>query len=143
MWLSSHGVRVTSVEHDLAWVAKVSERCPGIDIRAIPGSPHGQLRSESLHPLQDELYFDDYVAEIDQIPRESLDIVIVDGKCRLACVRRGAPKVKPGGMLIVDDTDLRWFAPAKRLLPGWRKVVTSGFKPTRDLRETTFFIRPT
>ena len=48
-------------------------------------------------------------------------------------------KVKPGAQLVVDDTDFRFLAPVKRSLPGWRVVTLSGFKGTRDLRETTLF----
>jgi predicted O-methyltransferase YrrM len=140
VWLIQQEASVTSVEHDPEWVSKVMERCPAATIRAIPGAAEGHIKSEP--GLGDtEHFFDDYVAAIDDFADESLDLVIVDGMSRMECVRRGAPKVKPGGVLMVDDTDFRFLTPHK-LLPGWRAVTHSGFKNTRDLRETTFFHKP-
>ena len=147
VWLARRGVSVTSIEHDPEWVKKVIDRCPTAVVRLIPGTTQGQLRAEPHHrnafKLEDkgQYFFDDYLAAIDTFEERSLDIVIVDGMCRTECVRRGAPKVKPGGVLVVDDTDYRFVDPEK-LLPGWQAVRLWGFKSTRDLRETTFFHRP-
>lgn len=143
VWLARQGIAVTSIEHNPEWVTNVIDRCPSADIRAIPGTTHGSLRSHSGWLDRGQLFFDDYVAAIDQFEDESFDIIIVDGVCRIECVHRGAPKVKPGGILIVDDTDLKLLSPPRKLLPGWRSVSLSGFKKTsRDFRETTFFYRP-
>ncbi|GEM_PF-1848918 len=147
VWLVRRGVSVTSIEHDPEWVKKVIDRCPTADIRLISGTTQGQLTAEPHHrnafKLEDKAqhFFDDYVAAIDTFEECSLDIVIVDGMCRMECVRRGASKVKPGGVLVVDDTDYR-FGDPEELLPGWQAVGIWGFKTTRDLRETTFFHRP-
>jgi hypothetical protein len=138
---------VTSIEHDPEWVKKVIDRCPAADIRLVSGTTHGRLPAEPQHRNAFKLeekgqqFFDDYVAAIDTFEEGSLDIVIVDGMCRMECVRRGASKVKPGGVLIVDDTDYR-FGDPEELLPGWHAVGIWGFKTTRDLRETTFFHKP-
>jgi hypothetical protein len=125
IWLISHGAKVTSVEHDLEWVSNVRDRCPDADIRAVPGDPS------------------DYIAAIDEYDDDSFDIVIVDGTYRAECLQRATPKVKPGGLLILDDTDMRQLARLKKVsLPGWQTVSFAGFKPSRDVRETTFFHRP-
>lgn len=125
IWLVDHGAEVTSIEHDRDWVAKVKERCPAADVRAVPENA------------------DDYVAAIDEFGDSSFDIVIVDGKFRPECLNRGASKVRPGGLLILDDTDQRQLARVRKSsLPGWRKVSYTGFKASKDVRETTFFCRP-
>ena len=142
VWLTRQGATVTSVEHDPEWVARVRELCPTADVVAIPSAPAGALRSEAQLIHTGHRYFDDYVAAIDSIAVGSLDIVIVDGFCRIECTRRAAPKVRPGGVLIIDDTDFRFLRP-QRLLAGWRAVALSGFKPRFELRETTFFHKPT
>jgi hypothetical protein len=139
VWLMSQGARVTSVEHNPEWRAKVLARCPDATVRLIPPAAHGQLTAELGNQAQ---FYDDYVAAIDQLDDGSLDVVIVDGMSRLACVRRAAPKLRPGGLLVVDDTDMGCFKPARKLLPGWRVVRHTGFKPTRELRETTFLHKP-
>jgi SAM-dependent methyltransferase len=125
VWLSDHGAKVTSVEHNPDWVAKVTERCPAADIRAIPENAQ------------------DYVAAINEFGDDSFDIVIVDGLHRADCLRRGASKVKPGGLLILDDTDRPQLTRLRKsALPGWKKASFTGFKATTDVRETTFFRRP-
>jgi hypothetical protein len=48
----------------------------------------------------------DYVASCDQIENASLDFVIVDGHYRTHCVRHMVPKIKPGGYLLLDDSNL-------------------------------------
>ena len=143
VWLARRGISITSIEHDPEWMKKVMDRCKTADVRLISGATHGKLRCEpeQEYLTKGQYFFDDYAAAIDTVEDGSLDIVIVDGLCRMECVRRGAPKVKPGGMLVVDDTDFPFLNPEK-VLPGWKTVSFWGFKHSLDLRETTFFHRP-
>jgi hypothetical protein len=125
IWLCDHGAKVISIEHDADWVEKVTSRCPTADIRAIPGSA------------------EDYIGAIGEFADGSFDIVIVDGLYRPECLRRGASKVKPGGLLILDDTDQAQLARVRKTeLPQWKKVSFTGFKASKDIRQTTFFRRP-
>jgi len=125
VWLVSRGADVTSIEHDPDWVSKVRVRCPAADVRAVP---------ENVR---------DYVAAIDEFRDDSFDVVIVDGKYRPECLHRGASKVRPGGLLVLDDTDQRQLARLRKSsLPGWKRTSFTGFKASRDVRETTFFGRP-
>jgi hypothetical protein len=43
------------------------------------------------------------VAVAKQFLNNSLDFVVVDGHYRHACVKQALPKLKPGGLLLVDD----------------------------------------
>jgi Methyltransferase domain len=125
VWLVSRGADVTSIEHDPDWVTKVRERCPAADVRAAPGNVR------------------DYVAAIDEFGDDSFDVVIVDGIFRPQCLPHGASKVKPGGLLVLDDTDQRQLARLRKSsLPGWKKRSFTGFKASKDVRQTTFFCRP-
>lgn len=142
VFLAGLGVEVTSIEHDPEWVAQVLERCPGADVRLVPGTTSGVLRSEPVLRDRGRHFFDAYVAEVDQVADESLDLVIVDGLCRVECVRRARPKVKAGGLLVVDDSDLRFLAGLGGELPGWRRVSLTGFKRPFDVRQTSFFRKP-
>lgn len=126
VWLVAHGAKVTSVEHDPDWVSNVRVRCPAADVRAVPDNAR------------------DYVAAINEFGDCSFDVVIVDGRYRRECLHRGASKVRPGGLLILDDTDQQQLRRLKKSsLPGWKTVSFAGFKASGDVRETTFFRRPT
>ena len=39
------------------------------------------------------------------IPHNSLDFALVDGRRRLACTKMVLPKIKPGGILILDNAE--------------------------------------
>ena len=142
VWLTEHGAHVTSVEDNQEWVSKVSDRCPEADLRAIPGTATGTIKSPGGGLGGERLFYDDYVAVIDGFRDGSFAVVIVDGQCRAECFKRAIPKVSPGGMIVLDDSDMRLYAPLKKSLPDWKSVSLAGFKPTRDVRETTFFHRP-
>jgi hypothetical protein len=144
-WLIARGAQVTSIEHDPGWAAQVSARCPGADVRAILPTAAG-TSAEPFH-LGDlrrprDRFFDDYIAVIGEFPDRSLDVVIVDGMCRAECFRRAAPKVAPGGLLIIDDSDMPPYRRLGDLVPDWEKTAFAGFKPSKDLRQTSFFRRP-
>lgn len=125
VWLAAHGAQVTSVEHDLDWVSKVSMRCPTATVRAVPENASK------------------YVEVIDEFGDGTFDVVIVDGTHRAECLHRGASKVRPGGLLVLDDTDMRQLARLKKsVLPEWKRMSFTGFKATGDVRETTFFRCP-
>ena len=125
VWLVARGADVTSIEHDPDWVSKVRVRCPAAEVRAVPEDARG------------------YPAAIDEFGDDSFDVVIVDGIYRPECLQRGASKVKPGGLLVLDDTDQRQLARLRKSsLPGWKKRSFTGFKASKDVRETTFFCRP-
>jgi hypothetical protein len=74
-------------------------------------------------------FFDDYVAAISGEPDGSLDLVIIDGRARVECARRAIPKVCPGGLLLIDDTDRARYQPAIDLLGEWDRHVFTGLKP--------------
>ena len=100
MWLSERGVTVTAIESEREWADKVRERCPTADVRFIPGVDCGEYRSEPQLRDRGEHFFDDYISAIDELPDCSLDVVVVDGICRVECARRAAEKVKPNGLVI-------------------------------------------
>jgi predicted O-methyltransferase YrrM len=46
-----------------------------------------------------------------QLTDQSLDFVLVDGVYRNHCALRCVPKVKPGGLVVIDNVN--WFLPGK------------------------------
>ena len=76
--------------------------------------------------------FREYVQAIDQYPDESLDLVMVDGRSRVACIHHSVTKVKRGGFLILDDAARDRYQEAVSLManPGWLKREFCGPVPS-------------
>lgn len=139
LWLEDHGATVTTVEHDENWLSRMSTQ---FESRATllfrPPAACGAITSAATPG-----YFDDYVAAIDSQCDGSLDLVIVDGRARVECACRAMPKVKPGGLLLLDDTDRARYRPAVERLADWERHVFRGLKPGQHApAQTSAWRRP-
>lgn len=139
LWLYDRGAEVTVAEHHDGWYRQLTGALPpSVRLLHVPARPDGTVTS-AVEPG----FFDAYAASVDGEPDGSLDLVIVDGRARVDCARRAAPKVKPGGLLLFDDTDRPRYAPAVRMLSGWERHVFTGLKPgQRFPAQTSVWRRP-
>lgn len=145
VWLSRRGARVVAIESESEWQRRVAERAPEADVRFVPGATTGTLRSEPDLRDRGTHFFDDYVAAIDEFPDDSFDLVVIDGIARCECAKRARTKVKPGGLVVLDDSNWEHlFAPVFDAFAGWETTRIRGFKRPLDVdvSETTFFRRP-
>jgi hypothetical protein len=115
------GMRVTSVEHDPSWYEQVGQRIgstENLELRLVPPEP--SPNPSALDPADPESFasadppfvnhsFRTYVSSVDRWDDGSLDMVVVDGRARTACVRRSAPKVRLGGLLVLDNADRSYY----------------------------------
>lgn len=97
-----------SIEHDPRWFAKVQE---ALDYWGLKTYYHLIEPGEGYNPdfgsLQagyDNVNFRDYVKYILIYPDESFDLILVDGRARCACLKVAQSKLKPGGLLVLDDS---------------------------------------
>jgi len=58
----------------------------------------------------------EYVAFIDQFPDKSFDVTVVDGSSRNECTYHAIKKLKPGGILIFDNSDGTEYREANEFL---------------------------
>ena len=139
LWLQDCGANVTAVEHDVDWHRVLQERAPAADVILQVPSQEGSVPT-AVHPGQ---YFDEYVTTISGFPDASFDIVIVDGRARVACGLAAMPKVRPGGMLLLDDSDRSKYAGLRGALVGWFRTDYRGLKPGGGPPcQTSVWIRP-
>jgi hypothetical protein len=139
LWLEDLGCKVTVAEHDENWYRQLSSQfVPDAKILFRPPGTSGIITSEAASG-----FFDAYTAAIDDELDNSFDLVIVDGRARVECVRRAMPKVKYGGLLILDDTDRLRYQPAVKLLGEWQRHIFTGLKPgQRFPAQTSVWRRP-
>lgn len=108
VWFAKRVAFLDSVEHQSDWFDKVTKT----------------LGEEGLENVQYHLHLRDsddnpdvsgYVRVGDNFPLESLDFALVDGIYREFCVRAVLDKLKPGGLLIIDNVNL--YLPCKSAAP--------------------------
>ena len=123
-WLK-HCDECTSVEHDPEWFEVITQRVTQakkshhFDYRLVmphpingsaalqdPSSPTDYLSTDSAFT---NYSFKEYVSQIDQFPEAHFDIILIDGRARPACIVHSLNKIKPGGMIIVDNADRSYY----------------------------------
>jgi predicted O-methyltransferase YrrM len=114
-WFGARLAHLTSIEFDAHWYATVSEMTAGmsnVDLRLI-ALEHDH--SKGTVPYYDPL--PRYVSIALEFDDDSLDFVLVDGGYRQACVLAAIPKLKRGGLLVIDNTDwlprAEWHVPSR------------------------------
>lgn len=119
-WLQ-HGAEVVSVEHDPGWGVALKERlgpAAAVDYRLI--EPQLVATSSPTDPSDPAAYgsgdeafrrhsFRQYANQIDGFPDQHFDIVLVDGRARPSCVAHSARKIRPGGLLVLDNADTPYY----------------------------------
>jgi predicted O-methyltransferase YrrM len=116
VWFASRVAALTSVEHDNEWHATVSARLKerGLDnveyILALEDQP--MERGGDSAYARTALGFAD----------DSLDFALVDGHYRDYSAKFILPKLRPGGMLIIDNVN--WYLPCESKAPNSRTAQT-------------------
>jgi hypothetical protein len=100
-WLAARVAHLVAVEHDPAWHTRVKRELESrglaskVDYRLIE-APRNQMHEPLAHP---------YAAVADEFSDEALDFALVDGQMRLRCVEKVLPKLKAGGLLVLDGAN--------------------------------------
>ena len=116
--------RVVSVEDDESWFERVSARSP----------------ANAVVILETDLAT--YPDTLDRTG-QTFDVIVVDGpargRTRLKCCRAALKALRPGGMIILDNSD--WLPQSSRLLreSGLLEVDMTGFAPIAGHVQTTSF----
>jgi hypothetical protein len=129
LWFVDQGADLTTVESDRAWFDDIREAVgAGAELRLAESDGDGYAT---------------YVHSIDQDLDESFDVIVVDGRERVRCGLAAIPKLKPGGRMILDDSDRARYSPLFDELAGWRPVSYRGLKPgIWSAVQTTVWTKP-
>jgi hypothetical protein len=155
VWLGTRVRRLISIEHDKDWAQRIRGELQG---RGIEHKVQYYLEPDvNIVSSPDSRY----VARIHDVPDSSLDFCIVDGWSRADCALACLPKLKPGGLLVLDNAQL--YIPRKHktravrargeadgfpepartwqefdaLVADWRRIWTSN-----GLSDTALFVKP-
>jgi hypothetical protein len=137
VWFAQRLKRLTSVEHNGAWYHEVGRRLARAEV----------TNTRLLHVPLDHPEDAPTVAHYERMPRYvavaeeftdgSLDVALVDGHYRQACVSAVLPKIRRGGLLVIDNSN--WLPrPAWGVPPDWLVLHES----TNVRSQTTIWQRP-
>jgi predicted O-methyltransferase YrrM len=116
VWFASQVAALTSVEHDIEWHATVTARLKdrGLDNVEYILAPEDEPLERGGHSAyaRTALAFDDH----------SLDFALVDGHYRDYSAKFILPKLRPGGLLIIDNVN--WYLPCESKAPNSRTAAT-------------------
>jgi hypothetical protein len=105
LWWASRARRVVSCEHDQAWYQQMSELVPN-NVKLLYRE-HDDSGSYAQSIVDEGEFF---------------DVVVIDGRERLACADASLPFLSVGGVLVWDDTD------RERYKSGILSLRESGFR---------------
>ena len=109
VWLSQRAARTVTVEHHPEWFAEAIKTLEGWEI------------SESvdlvLVPLANG--YTEYIQKFDD---GAFDLVFIDGRQRADCLKAAKDKIRPGGVLVLDDSQRSQYQEAMKELAGWERM---------------------
>ncbi len=110
---------VVTVEHDKSWFGTLQTMISNKKINNWRGNliePEIASTAANLNTANPEDYystigktFKAYTTAIDKYPDNYFDIVLVDGRSRPSCIKHSIPKIKQGGLLVVDNSDRDYY----------------------------------
>ena len=131
-----------SIEHDKEWWERVSSVVykKGIsNCKLVLCEP--KKNSDGVTPWYDcqsytsklrryeDISFENYARSIEEYPEGYFDLVFVDGELRPSCIFHALSKIRPGGYLMLDNSDNPQNEEAISLLAGYRGTDFLGIGP--------------
>lgn len=119
---------VVTVEHNEKWYSLLCEKIQTKNWHGVLIQP--VWRQNDLDPSNPDDYstwerdstYHDYVKYVDRYPDEYFDIIMIDGRSRPSCIKHSLPKLKKGGLLVVDDIYRDYY------LVHFKKVMSEHYK---------------
>jgi hypothetical protein len=125
LFFLKYSSQVVSIEHDKNWFELVSKTVKQKNIKGWNGNlidpepikNYADIKLDASDPLHyystDENFlnciFKNYASYIDNFPDNYFDLVLVDGRSRPSCLYHSLNKVKPGGLLVLDNAEREYY----------------------------------
>lgn len=125
LFFEEKGVNLYSVEHNRNWFYQISKLIGDADYGNVSITlcePSVNFEGEVVLSNKDEAYINknyfDYVHNINRYDDGFFDIIVIDGRARVACFREAIPKLKNGGYLVFDNGDRKEYEIAlEKMIP--------------------------
>ncbi|MCC6147170.1 MAG: hypothetical protein IT308_06330 [Anaerolineaceae bacterium] len=107
LWFCQRIACLFSVEHDAEWYKIVTEKLGALKIDNVAYHLVSKDEKGIAHPA--------YVEVAEHLEEESLDFVLVDGIFRDDCTALAMRKLRPGGLLVIDNAN--HYLPSNSISP--------------------------
>jgi hypothetical protein len=144
--------QIVSIEHDESFFYNLQSKLADKAVYHLI-APQVQSVVANYSPADPDLFqssdyrgyfFENYVKAIDLYPDGHFDVVVVDGRARPSCIKRALPKIRRGGMLVLDNSDRSYYTKlTSTMLNDWSLSIFRG--PVRGLihqEQTSIYIKP-
>lgn len=111
-WFLSKIASITSIETHEGWFKKVSQDC------------ESEISSKRMvyHLASD---VESFLTIIDGFDSDSIDFCLVDGSHRDTCALSMVPKIKTGGLMVVDN--INWYIPCENSTSPNARRIADGY----------------
>ncbi len=122
LWYGKRVQSVTAVEHDKLWYKEIKSRMP---------------KNINLH--YQELVYGGKYSKFSNILNQKFDIVIVDGRDRVNCIKNSLNTLKENGIIVLDDSEREAYQEGVNFLldNGFRKIDFWGISPGLFYKKNT------
>ena len=146
LYFSKRLGQLTSIEHHHGWYLQVKKWLQekgqkNVDLRytEVNYPEHDNKAGDGYKKAitaEQKTAYTAYANAIASFEENSLDFVLVDGRSRVACGLAAINKVKPGGLLVLDNAERERYSPLKEALKGWNNIYT-----TNGLSDTVLYFK--
>ncbi len=112
LWFAQCTSFLTSIEHNQHWYNRVLKK---LKERKLSNVDLLLIETKDQYDDEDSGQVAAYIHAVERFKKESLDFVLVDGIYRDACANAVLDKIRPGGVLIIDNAN--WFLPCDSRSP--------------------------
>lgn len=143
IYFASRVAFVVSFEHYKEWYDRISMefealRLTNVDYHFLPPNDPTDFSEEHFRTVHPELKdfqlsrrFANYFEEVNSYPDESFDVILIDGRARVESFFNSFPKLKKGGLAILDNSERERYEPIHQKMKGYKKQsYTNGLTDT-------------
>jgi len=111
LWFAQQKADVITIEHDIRWYTQVAQ-----ELALLPE-----------HTVDLRFVKRTYWKVCEEFPDNYVDLVLIDGRDRVACAQEAMRIIKPGGVLMLDNAERANYASIYAMLSAWQ-LHTSEYK---------------
>lgn len=153
LYFASQVNHVTAVEHHPQWYINVKEELDRAGAKNIDYFLEKASKPENADELRrygnesqitneySGQSFKEYVTKINEFDDGHFDIIVIDGRARVACLKKSMSKIKIGGYIIVDNSEREFYFENVNLDNFSRKDFFGPGPYAKQFWQTTFFKR--